>query len=67
MSQEPTISIDNVSYPVSDLTENAKMLLSNLQFIDNEVARLNTLLAVTKTARGTYAQALKAELQQPKP
>jgi len=67
MSQEPTISIDNVSYPVSDLTENAKMLLSNLQFIDNEVARLNTLLAVTKTARSTYAQALKAELQQPKP
>jgi len=63
MTQEQTISIDNVSYPVSSLTDNAKMLLSNLQFIDNEVARLNTLLAITKTARGTYAQALKAELQ----
>jgi len=43
------------------------MLLSNLQFIDNEIARLNTLLAVTKTARGSYVQALKSELQQPKP
>ncbi len=67
MSEEQNIKIDNVDYPVSSLTDNAKMLLSNLQFIDNEIARLNTLLAVTKTARGSYVQALKSELQQPKP
>ena len=63
MSEEQQISIDNVNYPLSSLTDSAKALLSNLQFTENEIARLNTLLAVTKTARATYAQALKAELQ----
>ena len=63
MSEEQQISIDNVNYPLSTLTDSAKALLSNLQFTDNEIARMNTLLAVTKTARATYAQALKAELQ----
>ncbi|NMW22526.1 MAG: hypothetical protein HKK67_13070 [Chlorobiaceae bacterium] len=68
MSQDQTITIDNVDYPLSSLTENAKMLLSNLQFSDNEITRLSNLLAVVKTARGTYAQALKSELlQSPKP
>jgi len=55
MSQDQTITIDNVDYPLSSLTENAKMLLSNLQFSDNEITRLSNLLAVVKTARGTYA------------
>ena len=63
MSEEQQISIDNVNYPLSSLSDSAKALLSNLQFTDNEIARMNTLLAVTKTARATYAQALKAELQ----
>lgn len=65
MSKEQTISIDNVEYPVSGLTDKAKSILNNLQFIDNEIARLNTMLAVNKTAASTYVQALKKELQQP--
>jgi Family of unknown function (DUF6447) len=64
MSSEQHITIDNIDYPLSGLTENAKMLLSNIQFTEGEIIRLNNLLAVTKTARGTYAQALKAEMQQ---
>ncbi len=66
MSEEQKITIDNVDYPVSSLSDNAKALLSNFQFIDTEIVRLNNLLAVAKTARGTYSQALKAELQQTK-
>ena len=64
MSAEQTITIDNIDYPLSSLTDNAKMLISNLQFTEGEITRLSNLLAVTKTARGTYAQALKAEMQQ---
>ena len=66
MSQEQSILIDNISYPVASLTDNAKLLLTNIQFIDSEIARLNTLLAVTQTARGTYFIALKNEVTQPK-
>ncbi len=66
MSTEKTISIDNVDYPLSSLSDNAKQLLNNLQFIDKEIARLNTLLAVSKTAASSYVEALKKELQQSK-
>jgi len=65
MNKEQTITIDNVDYPISTLSDNTKMLLSNIQFIDNEIARLNNLIAVAKTARGTYSQALKSELLTP--
>ncbi len=63
MIDEQIISIDNVNYPVSSLTEQAKILLSNIQFTDTEISRLGQLIAVTKTARGSYVQALKAEMQ----
>jgi len=63
---EQTITIDNVEYPISGLTDNAKSLLANLQFTDTEIARLNNQLAVIKTARATYAQAIKTELKKSK-
>ena len=62
MSEENKIRIDNVDYPVSSLSDNAKLLVNNLQFIDIEIVRLNTLLAVSKTAATSYVESLKKEL-----
>ncbi len=64
LRKEAEISIDNKKYTVASLSDNAKALLSYLQFADNEITRLKTILAVTKAARGSYLEALKAEMLQ---
>lgn len=60
---EQKISIDGVDYNLSDLTENAKTQLLNLQFVDAQIQQLNNEWAVSDTARIGYANALKAELE----
>lgn len=59
---EQTITIDDVAYNLSDLTDNAKNQVLNLRVTDQEIARLQQQLAIFQTARAAYAQILKAEL-----
>ncbi len=59
----PTINIDNKEYDFEKLSDNAKMQLTNIQFVDAEMQRLNAKAAVFQTARSVYAQALNEELQ----
>lgn len=56
------ITIDNVEYNLSDLSENAKAQLMNIQFVDERIQQLNNEWAVADTARIGYTNALKAEL-----
>ena len=58
----PTITIDNVEYNTDALSENAKAQVVSLQFVQQELARLEAQVAVYRTAEAGYAKALKEEL-----
>ena len=57
-----TITIDNQAYNTDQLSDEAKNQLLSLQFVDAELQRLQAQAAVLQTARGVYANALKAAL-----
>ena len=56
------ITIDEVEYNLSDLSDNAKAQIANIQFVDAQIQQLNNEWAVADTARMGYTNALKAEL-----
>ena len=64
MDQEPsaTITVDDVEYKLSEMSDNAKAQLSNIQFVDQQVRQLQNEWAVSDTARLGYQAALKGEL-----
>ena len=57
-----TINIDGTEYDSDDFSDEAKKQVASLQFVKNEIVRLQAQLAVYKTAESGYANALKAEL-----
>ena len=59
---EQKITIDDVEYNLSDLSDNARAQLVNIQFVDAQIQQLNNEWAVADTARIGYTAALKAEL-----
>lgn len=70
MTQETkpsAITIDGNDYALDDLSANARSQIVNLRVTDQEIARLQTQLAIAQTARAAYAQALAAELQSDAP
>jgi len=62
MNDGKTVTIDGKEYPVESLSESAKSQLANLRVVDQEIARIKQQLAISKTARKAYANALQAEL-----
>ena len=58
----PTIKIDDKTYDVSTLTDEAKSQLASIQFVDSEIARLEANVAALRTARMAYSNALKEAL-----
>lgn len=56
--ESKTVTVNGVNYNLDDLSEEAKNQLLNLRVVDQEIARLNQLLAISQTARNSYAQAL---------
>lgn len=60
----PTITLDDASYAVSDLTQMARETLQSIRFVEAKLQQLQGELAVSQTAHVTYARVLKAELEQ---
>ena len=60
----PIITIDEKNYDTDTLSEEAKAQLTSVQFVDQELARLNAQAAVLQTARIAYAKALNDALGQ---
>ncbi|NYT50011.1 hypothetical protein H0A72_11890 [Parapusillimonas granuli] len=58
----PTIKIDNIDYDLDSLSDDAKAQLQSIQFVDQELARLQAQVAAMQTARNAYVSALKAAL-----
>jgi hypothetical protein len=56
------IKIDEKEYDFDTLPEEAKAQLMSLQFVDQELQRLQAQAAVLQTARVAYAKALNEAL-----
>ena len=64
-----TITIDDIIYAESDLSNEAKEELGSMQICDQRIAVLQTDLRIAQTARNAYATALNSLLPKvtPKP
>lgn len=60
--QGKNVTIDGVDYAIDELSQEARVQLTNLQVTDREIAHVQQRLAIFQTARTAYANALKAEL-----
>ena len=60
-----TLKIDNTEYDLDSLSNEAKAQLASLQFVDQELARLQAQMAVLQTARSAYLNGLKSLLPSP--
>ena len=59
----PKITVDNIEYNTEDLSDNGKAQLASLQFLEVQMTKLNSEIAVYQTARNAYVAALKGELE----
>lgn len=59
----PNITVDGIEYNSEDLTDNGKAQLASLQFLDVQMKKIESEIAVYQTARNAYIAALKAELE----
>ena len=57
------IKINGKDYDVENLSENAKKQIVSLQFVQNEIKRLNAQMAAYKTAEIAYSKALEDEIK----
>jgi hypothetical protein len=55
--------VDEIEYNSEDLTENGKAQLASLQFLEVQMNKLKSEIAVYQTARNAYLAALKADLE----
>ena len=58
----PKITVDDLEYNTEDLTDNGKAQLASLQFLEVQMNKLRSEIAVYQTARNSYISTLKAEL-----
>jgi len=59
----PSVTIDDNTYLLEDLSEPAKQLVASLATAQQELNRLQTLAGITQTAIAAYGQALKQEIE----
>jgi hypothetical protein len=56
------LTIDNTEYDLESLSDDCKAQLSSLQFVEQELVRLQAKAAALQTAKAAYLQALKSSL-----
>lgn len=59
------VTVDGVTYRFDELGEEAREQVTNLQFVDAQIAELNAKLAVFQTARNAYQAALQQLVPRP--
>jgi len=59
----PKITIDGIEYNTEDLTDNGKAQLASLQFLEKQMSKIKSEIAVYTTARNSYISSLKSELE----
>lgn len=59
----PKITVDGIDYNTEDLSDNGKAQLASLQFLEAQMNKLKSEMAVYQTARNSYVVALKEALE----
>ena len=59
----PKITVDGIDYNTEDLSDNGKAQLASLQFLEVQMNKIKSEIAVYQTARNSYAAALKSEVE----
>ena len=59
----PEIKINDKAYDIDTLSDNAKKQIVSLQFVQNEIQRLNAQLAAYKTAEMAYSKAIEEAIK----
>ena len=57
-----TLKIDNKEYDLDTLSDECKAQLASIQFVEQELARLQAQAAALQTAKNAYLQALQKSL-----
>ena len=57
-----TLNIDNKEYDLDSLSDECKAQLASIQFVEQELARLQAKTATLRTAKNAYLQALQKSL-----
>ena len=57
-----TLNINNKEYELDTLSDECKAQLASIQFVDQELARLQAQAAALQTAKNAYIQALQKYL-----
>ena len=58
----PTLKIDNKEYDLDTLSDECKAQLTSIQFVEQELVRLQAKAAALQTAKAAYLQVLKNSL-----
>ncbi len=58
----PTLKINNKEYDLDTLSDECKAQLASIQFVEQELVRLQAKAAALQTAKAAYLQALKNSL-----
>lgn len=59
----PKIKLDDLEYNTEDLTEESQAQLRSLTFVEAELNKLKNEIAIYETAKVSYANALKIEIE----
>ncbi len=60
---KPTLTVDGKDYDPETISDNAKTIIRNVQFCDQELQQIRMRTAAIQTARQAYVTALKRELE----
>ena len=60
--EEPTLTHNDVTYKVSELSEESQKQLMNVRVAESEIRRLQMQLAIAQTAHSAYEHALVVSL-----
>ncbi|OUX40981.1 hypothetical protein CBE37_05700 [bacterium TMED277] len=64
MNEEiPTITIDGNEYVLDQLSEEHRNVINHMQIADQEIARLQTMIAILTTGRQAYINQLGEDLK----
>ena len=64
MNEEiPTITIDGNEYVLDQLSEEHRNVINHMQLADQEIARLQTMIAILTTGRQAYINQLGEDLK----
>ena len=59
----PKIKVEGIEYNTEDLSDLGKAQLASLQFLETQMAKLKSEIAVYQTARNSYIAALKEDVE----